>query len=265
MESRAAALVAGIIDRIAHRPLGTGRPPMPAVKVVAALRLLDREGVSWRKLRAIVGRVSGSISRRRLDDWPATALLRRAHAAPVRMVCTGAVAAPWDVVVDSRSVRAKRGGALTGPNPTDRARPGPSIMSWSPPTPSRRVWFPRPPTSMTRGSFPICCAWPRPSAPPAAGCTPTRPTTAPTTAPFCRRHGIRPHIRKIGEAHGSGLGRIRCVVEHDCAWMLANKRLDRRWDRLGRIILALWSKFTKRQGCPGRAGILRYGRAGVGT
>ena len=45
MGSRAAALVAGIIDRIEHRPLGTGRPPMPTVKVVAALRLLVREGV----------------------------------------------------------------------------------------------------------------------------------------------------------------------------------------------------------------------------
>jgi hypothetical protein len=29
------------------------------------------------------------------------------------------------------------------------------------------------------------------------------------------------------------------VVEHDCAWLLANKRLDRRQDRLGRVILAL--------------------------
>ena len=29
------------------------------------------------------------------------------------------------------------------------------------------------------------------------------------------------------------------MVEHDCAWLLANKRLDRRQDRLGRIILAL--------------------------
>jgi hypothetical protein len=29
------------------------------------------------------------------------------------------------------------------------------------------------------------------------------------------------------------------VVEHDCAWLLANKRLDRRQDRRGQIILAL--------------------------
>ena len=41
------------------------------------------------------------------------------------------------------------------------------------------------------------------------------------------------------EPHGSGLGTVRCVVEHGCAWLLANKRLDRRQDRLGRVILAL--------------------------
>ena len=56
---------------------------------------------------------------------------------------------------------------------------------------------------------------------------------------LCLDQGIQPDIRQIGEAHGSGLGRVRCVVEHDCAWLLANKRLDRRQDRLGRVILAL--------------------------
>ena len=56
---------------------------------------------------------------------------------------------------------------------------------------------------------------------------------------LCRHDGIQPHIRKIGTAHGSGLGRIRCVVEHHCAWLLANKRLDRRHDRRGHIISAL--------------------------
>jgi hypothetical protein len=55
----------------------------------------------------------------------------------------------------------------------------------------------------------------------------------------CLDQGIQPYIRQIGEAHGSGLGRIRSVVEHDCAWLLANKRLDRRQDRLGRVVLAL--------------------------
>ena len=56
---------------------------------------------------------------------------------------------------------------------------------------------------------------------------------------LCLRDSIQPCIRKIGEPHGSGLGSVRCVIEHDCAWLLANKRLDRRQDRLGRVILAL--------------------------
>jgi Transposase DDE domain len=56
---------------------------------------------------------------------------------------------------------------------------------------------------------------------------------------LCRQDGIQPHIRQVGEPHGSGLGAVRCVVEHGCAWLLANKRLDRRQDRLGRMIQAL--------------------------
>src|SRR3954468_8349249 len=42
-----------------------------------------------------------------------------------------------------------------------------------------------------------------------------------------------------GEPHGSGLGTVRCAVEHANAWLLANKRLDRRNDRLTIIIDAL--------------------------
>jgi hypothetical protein len=56
---------------------------------------------------------------------------------------------------------------------------------------------------------------------------------------LCLQDGIQPFIREVGAPHGSGLGAVRCVVEHDGAWLLANKRLDRRQDRLGRVILAL--------------------------
>ena len=56
---------------------------------------------------------------------------------------------------------------------------------------------------------------------------------------LCRHDGIQPRIRKVGEPHESGLGPIRYVVEHDCAWLLANKRPDRRQDGQGRIISTL--------------------------
>jgi hypothetical protein len=56
---------------------------------------------------------------------------------------------------------------------------------------------------------------------------------------LCLRDGIESRICEVGAPHGSGLRAVRCVVEHDCAWLLANKRLDRCQDRLGRVILSL--------------------------
>jgi hypothetical protein len=124
MASGAAASVAGIIDRIEGRPDRTGRPPLPTIEVVETLRFFVREGVPWRELRATADRTCGSTLRRRLDGWSATALLRRVHVVLIRMVRAGPESAPWDVVVDSCSVRAKRGGEPTGPNPTDRGKAG---------------------------------------------------------------------------------------------------------------------------------------------
>ena len=60
-------------------------------------------------------------------------------------------------------------------------------------------------------------------------------TTAPTTARSACTTASSLHIRGIAEPHGSWLGAVRCVVEHGCAWLLANKRQDRQ----GQIILTL--------------------------
>jgi hypothetical protein len=100
--------------------------------VVETLRLFLREGVQWRALRATGDRVCGATLRRRLREWSAVALLHRVHAVLVRMLRSGpqAAAAAWYVVIDSCSVRARRGGELTGPNPTDRATSGaPKVAS----------------------------------------------------------------------------------------------------------------------------------------
>ena len=124
MAGRAVQLVAEIIDSIEGRPLTTGRPPMPTIRVVETLRYFLREGVQWRELRATVGRACGSTLRRRLDDWGAVALLHRVHTVLIRMVRAGPEITSWNIVVDSCSVRAKHGGELTGPNPTDRGKLG---------------------------------------------------------------------------------------------------------------------------------------------
>jgi len=238
MGPKAVTLVAEIIDRIENRPLGTGRPPTPTSKVVETLRFFVREGVQWRELRATAGRASGSTLRRRLDEWSATALLRQVHVALIRMVRAGPEIA-WDVVVDSCSVRAKRGGELTGPNPTDRGKAGtkyhvvaatdgiPLGIVPSAANIHDTLLFPH----LLRLAQVVCAAIGRLYADAGYDSAANRG--------LCLQDGIQPHIRQVGEAHGSGLGAVRCVVEHDCAWLLVNKRLDRRQDRLGRVILAL--------------------------
>jgi transposase len=239
MGPKATALVAAIIDRIENRSYGTGRPPLPTVKVVETLRFFVREGVQWRELRATAVRACGSTLRRRLDDWSATALLRRVHIALVRMVRAGPEAVPWDVVVDSCSVRAKRGGELTGPNPTDRGKAGTKyhVVVSTDGIPLAAVpsaanvhdtrLFPH----LLRLAQVVCAAIGRLYADAAYHSADNRQ--------LCLQDGIQPRIREVGAPHGSGLGSVRCIVEHGCAWLLANKRLDRRQDRLGRVILAL--------------------------
>ncbi len=241
MRSRATELVAGIIDRSEDRPVSTGRPPLPTIKVVEALRFFVREGVQWRELRATAGRACGSTLRRRLDDWSATAVLRRVQVVLVRMVRSGpADLAPWDVVVDSCSVRAKRGGGLTGPNPTDRGKAGTkyqvvvstdglplAVVPAAANVHDTRL-FPH----LPRLAQVVCAAIGKLYADAAYDSAENRG--------LCLRDGIQPCIRKAGEPHGSaGLGAVRCVVAHGRAWLLANKRLDRRQDRQGRMILAL--------------------------
>jgi hypothetical protein len=239
MASRAAELVAEIIDRIEGRPYRTGQPPLPTIKVVETLRFFVREGVSWRELRAAAERACGSTLRRRLDEWSATALLRRVHVALVRMVRSGPEIAPWDVVVDRCSVRAKRGGELTGPNPTDRGTAGTKyhlvvatdglplgVVASAAHVHDTRL-FPH----LLRLAQVVRAAIGRLYADAAHDRADDRG--------LCVREGLQPHLREVGQPHGSGLGAVRCIVEHGCAWLLANKRLERRQDRLGRVILAL--------------------------
>lgn len=169
------------------------------------------------------------------------ALLRRVHAVLVRMVRSGpaAAAAAWDVVVDSCSVRAKRGGELTGPNPTDRSKSGTKyhVIVTTDGIPlaalpsAANVHDTRLLPGLLRRAMVVCVAIARLYADAGYDSAENRG--------LCWRDGIQPVIRQRGEPHGSGLGSVRRIVENVNAWLLANKRLDRRNDRLAFIIDAL--------------------------
>ena len=56
---------------------------------------------------------------------------------------------------------------------------------------------------------------------------------------LCRSFGVEPHIHKRRQTSGSSLGQQRWPVERSNAWLLENKRLALRHDRLGFIVQAL--------------------------
>jgi transposase len=54
-----------------------------------------------------------------------------------------------------------------------------------------------------------------------------------------RKRGVRPKIARRGQPHGSGLGRIRWVVERTFAWLHSLRRLRIRYERSGELHTAL--------------------------
>jgi transposase len=234
-------LVAGIIDRLEGDQTGRGRPRLSAADVVATLQFFLREGVQWSELLADTGRASGSTLRRRLRTWRDTAVLPRTHAVLLRMARSDpdTVTKTCDIVVDSCSVRAKRGGDLTGPNPTDRGKRGTkyhivvSTEGWplgavaSAANVNDTEMFPE----LLRLALVVGVAISRVLADAGYDSTDNRW--------LCLREGIQPVIRQKGTEHGSGLGVVRSVVENAHAWLLNNKRLDRRHDRSAAIIQSL--------------------------
>src|ERR671917_1268882 len=120
LDFRLLHLIATVIDACDRRPdRGPGHPPTATIRVVSTLRRFLREGTPWRSLTATEDQASGSTLRRRLASWAETGLLAKVHA-----LLVGMLRGHPDLILDSCSVRAKRAGDLTGPNPTDRGKQG---------------------------------------------------------------------------------------------------------------------------------------------
>lgn len=120
MDVRILRLIATVIDYCDPPREGSpGHPPAETIRVLRTLRRFLREGTPWRSLIATAAQASGSTLRRWLTRWAWMGLLAQVHA-----VLVGMLRGHPDLILDSCSVRAKRGGDFTGPNPTDRAKRG---------------------------------------------------------------------------------------------------------------------------------------------
>jgi hypothetical protein len=120
LDFRLLHLLATVIDAC-ERPRGHGRghPPTATIRVVATLRRFLREGTPWRGLTATEDQASGSTLRRFLANRAETGLPAKVHA-----LLVGMPRGHPDLILGTCSVRARRGGDLTGPNPTDRGKRG---------------------------------------------------------------------------------------------------------------------------------------------
>jgi transposase len=204
------------------------------VRVLATLRQFLREGSPWRSLRTGADKVSGSTLRRFLTRWAETAVLAKVHALLVALLRGNPT-----LILDSCSVRAKRGGDLTGPNPTDRAKKGTKYH-----------------LAVDGHGTPVACLATAANVNDtlvferlflAAFAVMVRIRTAFADKGYdaeqhrtlCRAFGVEPFIHKRGLASGSGLGKQRWPVERSLSWLLENKRLGLRYDRRGFIIQSL--------------------------
>ena len=235
MDHRLLDLISEVIEACeAPRPRGPGHPFSVTVRVVAALRRFLREGAPWRALRANVEEVSGSTLRRRLREWAETGVLAKTHALLVAMLRGDPT-----LILDSCSVRAKRGGDLTGPNPTDRAKAGteyhiatrgdgiPVACLATAANVSDTVMFER----LFLRAFAVMAR--------IRAVFADKGYDAEKHRRLCRDFKAAPRIHKRGLPHGPGLGKRRWPVEHTKAWLLENRRLGLRYDRLGFIVQAL--------------------------
>jgi transposase len=214
---------------------GPGHPPTPTVRVLATLRRFLREGTPWRSLKATADQASGSTLRRRLAGWARSGVLAQAHALLVAVLRGGHP----DLILDTCSVRARRGGDLTGPNPTDRGKRGtkyhlavdgdgvPVACLATAANVNDTLAFER----LFLAAFAVMARLRTVFADKGYDAEPHRD--------LCRAFGVEPRIHRRGQPRGSGLGKRRWPVERSNAWILENRRLALRYDRLGFIIQSL--------------------------
>ncbi|MEU2834203.1 IS5 family transposase [Streptomyces lavendulae] len=240
---RLASLLPPARERRRQHP---GRLRVPDRTALAGVLFVLRTGVAWRDVPAETVGSSGVTAWRRLRDWTEAGVWPRLHAALLTELRRAGLLDLDDCSVDGSHVRALKRGDHVGPSPVDRARPGSK----------HRLIVDRHGTplavTLTGGNrhdvtqlLPLLDA-----VPPIRGRR-GRPRRKPRCLYADRgydfdkyrrllwKRSIKPLIARRGVAHGSGLGKVRWVVERAFAWLHQFKRLRVRYERRGDLHLGL--------------------------
>jgi transposase len=223
-----------------RQPMGEqgGRPPVDDRAALTGILFVLKTGIPWEDLPHEMHCGCGMTCWRRLRDWQAAGVWDRLHQALLAEL-NAAGKIDWSrAAADSSSVRAVGGGEETGPNPTDRRKPGtkhhlvvdgqgvPLEVRISGANEADIIHLlplvanlpavrgkPGPPRSRPEAMY----------ADRAYDCEPARA--------LLRWLGIKPFLAKRGTEHGSGLGVIRYVVERTISWLHQKRRLRVRYDK----------------------------------
>ncbi len=215
-----------------------GRPACNHRVVLRALWFVLATGCRWEDVPPELG-CSGMSAHRYLRRWEEMGVWDHLHVDLLRLLRKADKLDPDLVIVDAVMVRAFGGGEQTGPSPVDRRKTGskhtllvdrhgvPLAIHTAPANRSDH-----------REIIPLVLDFPKVKG------KPGRPKELPdelyadrgydsdTTRWLLAWLGIEPHIAKRRTAHGSGLGKIRWVVERTISWLKGLRRLRIRYDRL---------------------------------
>jgi len=215
-----------------------GRPPVDDRQALTGIIFVLKTGIPWEDLPQEMGCGSGMTCWRRLRDWQQAGVWDQVQQLLLNHLREAdKLDFSW-AAVDSASVRAFGGGEKTGPNPTDRAKPGSKHHAITDangtPLNVRLTGANRHESTQL---LPLVDR-----VPPVAG-KPGRPRKRPDEAyadraydsdPHRRelRHrSIRPYLARRNTPHGNGLGVFRWVVERFFSWLHGFRRLRTRYDR----------------------------------
>lgn len=232
----------------AENPVGPqgGRPRVSHRVVIRILWFVLVTGTRWEDVPQELG-CSGRTAHRRLREFEEAGIWDRLHADLLRLLRKEGKLDPEVVIIDGVYVRAFGGGEDTGPSPVDRRKPGTKhtllVDQNGVPLAIRTAGANE---SDHQQIIPLVLQFPK------VGGKPGRPRELPEelyadrgydsegTRWILRWLGIEPKIAKRKTPHGSGLGKVRWVVERTISWVKGLRRMRVRYDRLG-VIRDAWT------------------------
>jgi transposase len=215
-----------------------GRPRIDDRKALTGIIFVLRTGIPWEYLPMEMGCGSGMTCWRRLQEWQEAGVWDALTQTLLEHL-READRLDWSrAAVDSATVRAVGGGGKTGPNPTDRRKPGSKhhVVTDANGVPLHFILTGANRHDVTQliplmdGIEPVAGKPGRPKQRPEEVYA-DRAYDSEKHREALRDRGIEPYLAKRNTEHGSGLGIYRWVSERTLGWLNDFRRMRTRFDR----------------------------------